>query len=60
MVFIIDLPRLPSGRKTETPTKFGQELVFFTEAMGLDEKVVNSLHNFDFSNTSHLAFVHSM
>lgn len=57
--FLIDLGRLPSGQKTRL-TDFASELIYFANAMGLDETIVNSLHNFDFSRTSHLAFVHSM
>lgn len=41
-------------------TEFAKELFHFAQAMGLDEKLINSLRRFDFSRTSHLAFVHSM
>ena len=41
-------------------TEFGKELFHFAQAMGLDEKLISSLSKFDFSRTSHLAFVHSM
>lgn len=62
MVFIIDLPRLPEARSTpaENMTSFGRELVYFLEAMELEDSIVQSLHNFDFSQTEDLAFVHSI
>lgn len=51
-----------SGDKSEGGelTEFGKELFYFLEAMGLDAKLTASLKKFDFSRTSHLAFVHSM
>ncbi|PBP16311.1 tyrosyl-DNA phosphodiesterase domain protein, partial [Diplocarpon rosae] len=57
--FLIDLPRLPPGQKTEL-TDFASELFRFTGAMGLEQKIVKSLHNFDFSHTASMAFVHSI
>ncbi|KAJ5033514.1 uncharacterized protein L3040_008629 [Drepanopeziza brunnea f. sp. 'multigermtubi'] len=57
--FLIDLPRLPPGEKTVV-TNFANELVYFVEQMGLDQKTATSLQNFDFSRTAHLAFVHSI
>lgn len=63
MVFLIDLPRLPATH-AEKPlnqmTSFEIELINFLEAMGLDEKIVQSIHQFDFSRTKDLAFVHSI
>lgn len=60
--FLIDLPRLSEGTSVEPDqlTEFGKELLNFVRAMGLHEKVVNSILKFDFSQTSHLAFVHSI
>ncbi len=34
--------------------------VRFVRAMGVEEKVVNSMSRFDFSRTSHIRLVHSM
>ena len=62
MVFLIDLPRLPDGQTTsaEDLTFFGQELVSFCQAMGLQKDVVHSLRRFDFSETKEMAFVHTI
>lgn len=57
MVFLIDLPRL-NGPTIET--LFGTELRRFLKALGLDEKLVKSLDNYDFSETSRYGFIHSM
>jgi Tyrosyl-DNA phosphodiesterase len=61
-VFIIDLPRLQGNQKTipEEITPFGRELLHFLRTMEMEEAVVDSILNFDFSRTSHLAFIHSM
>ena len=61
MVFLIDLPRLPEGDTTspDKMTFFGQELVYFLQAMDLQKEVIQSIYNFDFSATTHLAFVHT-
>ncbi|KAI7151476.1 phospholipase D/nuclease [Hortaea werneckii] len=61
-VFLIDLPRLPDGRKTQIKdlTHFGQELLYFVEKQGLDEDVRAGILNFDFAATEHMAFVHSV
>ena len=60
--FMIDLPRLPETEKAQhgTLTEFAKELLYFTRAMGLDQKIIDSMNKFDFSRTSHLAFVHTM
>ncbi len=60
--FLIDLPRLPDGEKTEIDDlpAFGKELFHFVAAMGLDQRMIESMRKFDYSRTSHLAFVHSM
>lgn len=59
MVFLIDLPRLPSSAKHE-PTSFSTEMSRFLRASGVDDKMVKSLENYDFSRTSRLGFVYSM
>ena len=60
-VFIIDLPRLP-GKPTnnEDMTFFGQELIYFCKAMGLERSIVDSIYSFDFSATRNLAFIHTI
>lgn len=61
-IFLIDLPR--RGNETtstkENMTRFGQELMYFLEMQKVPEMVLQGILNFDFSQTSHLAFVHSM
>ena len=62
MVFLIDLPRLPEDQRT-TPkdmTFFGTELIYFLEAMGLEQTIVDSMYKFDFTATKNLAFVHNI
>jgi len=61
-VFLIDLPRLDEEDRTSTDsmTFFGNELIHFIEAMGLQQEVIQSVYKFDFSETKGLAFVHSM
>ncbi|OLN81670.1 Tyrosyl-DNA phosphodiesterase 1 [Colletotrichum chlorophyti] len=62
MVFLIDLPRLESSQRV-TPmsrTLFGTELRRFLRALGLEEKLVQSLDNYDFSETSRYGFIHTM
>lgn len=70
-VFLIDLPRLPEelqgeGKNT-TLTPFTDSLFHFLRAQGVDEcmpdpgkGVTHGLLNFDFSNTKHLAFIHTI
>lgn len=62
MVFIIDLPRLESAeqRDEQTLTPFAEELFYFLRMQTLDEKLISSLRNYDFSETSRYGFVHSM
>lgn len=62
MVFLIDLPRIedPAKRTTNTLTPFGTELQFFLKAQGVDDKMVGSLQNYDFSETSRYGFLHTM
>ncbi|KAI4177883.1 MAG: hypothetical protein LQ346_007600 [Caloplaca aetnensis] len=61
-VFLIDLPRLPSGQMIEEAemTDFAKDLIYFMRAMGLDQSITDSLYNFDFSTTHDLAFVHTI
>ena len=60
--FIIDLPRLPESQSMAEPEMsfFGQELIYFLKAKGLDPKIVQSIYNFDFTETRDLAFVHTI
>ncbi len=62
MVFIIDLPKFddPHRRASSKLTAFGEDLSYFLTAQGMDEKLVNSLGNYDFSETSRYGFVHTM
>ncbi|KAK6606830.1 ubiquitin interaction domain-containing protein [Botrytis cinerea] len=62
VVFLIDLPRLPNGEKASDDqlTPFAQDLLHFLHAMTLTPRTIESLKRFDFSNTKHLAFVHSI
>lgn len=61
-VFLVDLPRRgdSSVGKKEDLTRFGQELLYFLEMQKVPEMVVEGVLKFDFSATSHLAFIHSM
>lgn len=62
MVFLIDLPRLTGDQDSarENMTMFGRDLIYFLEAMGLHQKAIESIYNFDFSKTQNLAFVHTI
>lgn len=64
MVFIIDLPRFENAEQREAQaqrlTPFAEDLFYFLTAQGLDEKLVSSLQNYDFSETKRYGFVHSM
>ncbi|KAI7300554.1 phospholipase D/nuclease [Hortaea werneckii] len=61
-VFLIDLPRLPNGNKTQIKdlTHFAQELLYFVQKQGVDADVRDGLLNFDFAATERMAFVHSV
>lgn len=61
-VFLIDLPRRIDGAVGDVQdlTPFGKELVHFLEAQQLDPLIVKGVLKFDFSQTAHIAFVHSM
>lgn len=58
-MFLIDLPRLKSP-VPHRPTFFSQELEYFLQAAGVDGGMIASLSKYDFSNTEHMAFVHTM
>ena len=62
MAFLIDLPRLPNDGHVSTNklTTFGKDLIYFLQAMGLEESVIQSVQKFDFSKTNDLAFVHTI
>ena len=61
-VFLIDLPRRrdDSVGKKEDLTPFGRELMYFLEKQEVGPSVAGGLLKFDFSQTSHLAFIHAM
>lgn len=60
--FLIDLPRLPADQVVHEHkmTRFGKDLIYFLEAMGLDKTIISSIQYFDFSATRELAFVHTI
>lgn len=61
-VFLVDLPRRDIGagedQKAEIP--FLQSLLYFLEAMNLQQDVMRKLQSFDFSKVAHYGFVHSI
>lgn len=61
-VFVIDLPRRSDGAvgSMDDLSPFGRELIYFLEAQQLDPLIVKGVRKFDFSQTGHVAFVHSM
>lgn len=59
MVFLIDVPRLADAAEHQ-PTAFSSKLSRFLLACQVDEKLVHSLTNYDFSQTAQLGFVHTM
>jgi hypothetical protein len=60
MVFLIDLPRLGAAPKAQPTSPFCRELQRFLLAQGLDEGIVRSLDNYDFSRAVPYSFVHTM
>ena len=58
-VFLIDLPRKTAGSK-DSKVPFYEELVYFLKASTVNENIIAKLGNFDFSQTTHIAFVHTM
>lgn len=59
MVFLIDLPRLPDA-DLHQPTSFSTELARFLRKSRVDDKMVSSLTNYDFSKTDKMGFVYTM
>ena len=61
-VFMIDLPRLPDGGKSEISElpPFAKELLHFVKEQGLDQDIRDGILNFDFSATDGMAFVHTV
>jgi hypothetical protein len=59
-VFLVDLPRRVDQDAKVELTPFAKDLVYFAQAKGLSEEVISGLLKFDYSNTGHLAFVHTM
>jgi hypothetical protein len=61
-VFLIDLPRLEQApiNDASSLSQFGRELHFFLQNMGCEDDILNGVLSFDFSNTTHLAFVHAV
>lgn len=61
-VFLIDLPRLEQTTADDADSlpQFGRELQFFLRKMGCEDDILKGVLNFDFSNTKHIAFVHSV
>lgn len=61
-MFIIDIPRIEDAESSVStePTPFREELCYFLAAQGMDESLVRSLGNYDFSETASYGFVHSM
>lgn len=62
MVFLIDLPRIEDAvkRSVNVLTPFGEDLSYFLTAQGVDEKMIQSLRNYDFSETLRYGFVHTI
>jgi hypothetical protein len=61
-VFLIDLPRISDtnvNAKEDMPL-FGRELLYFLEKQEVGKKVTDGVLKFDFSQTAHLRFIHSM
>ncbi|KAL8799338.1 MAG: hypothetical protein Q9182_005982 [Xanthomendoza sp. 2 TL-2023] len=62
-VFLIDLPRLSADKSValgDDMTDFARDLIYFLQAMGLEQTIIDSIRRFDFSATKDLAFVHTI
>lgn len=59
-VFLIDLPRHAQNDLGTQKTLFQKEFLHFLDAMELPKDVIEGIHSFDFSNTTDLAFIHSI
>lgn len=62
MVFVIDLPRIEDAAKQRTNIlpPFGEDLSYFLAAQGVDDKMIQSLRNYDFDETLRYGFVHTI
>ena len=61
MTFIIDLPRLAKEeRANAVSTAFQEDLCYFLKAQGVEDAMISSIRNFDYSETARYAFVHTM
>ncbi|KAI2630613.1 phospholipase D/nuclease [Hypoxylon sp. NC1633] len=62
IVFLIDLPRIddPKVRSSNRLGPFGEELSYFLKAQGLEDSLVNSLENYDFSEANRYRFIHTI
>ncbi|KAL2181732.1 tyrosyl-DNA phosphodiesterase-domain-containing protein [Thermothelomyces heterothallicus CBS 202.75] len=62
MVFILDLPKFETaeGREAQKLNRFADQLFYFLRAQGLDEKLVDSLRNYDFTEAGRYEFVHTI
>ncbi|KAL2164557.1 hypothetical protein VTH06DRAFT_3774 [Thermothelomyces fergusii] len=62
MVFILDLPRFETAeeRVAQKLNRFADQLFYFLRAQGLDEKLVDSLRNYDFTEAGRYEFVHTI
>ncbi|KAI1338069.1 tyrosyl-DNA phosphodiesterase-domain-containing protein [Xylariaceae sp. FL0016] len=62
MVFLIDLPRInsPVSRPSNPMTSFAQELSYFLKAQNLDDSLISSLSNYDFSEADRYRFIHTI
>ncbi|KAI8958076.1 phospholipase D/nuclease [Daldinia sp. FL1419] len=62
IVFLIDLPRLDDSesRSSSNLGPFGEELCYFLRAQGLEESLVSSLKNYDFSEADRYRLVHTI
>ncbi|KAI5849547.1 putative tyrosyl-DNA phosphodiesterase [Morchella snyderi] len=58
MVFIIDLPRLPTPEVSRL--QFPTELLRFCEAQKIPQDVLGRFSQYDFSATANMAFIHSI
>ncbi|KAJ4305714.1 hypothetical protein N0V90_001245 [Kalmusia sp. IMI 367209] len=60
-LFLIDLPRCLEGKDLKNiETSFGKSLISFLEAQKVRNNIIEGLRKFDFSQTDHFAFVHSI
>ncbi|KAK4179794.1 tyrosyl-DNA phosphodiesterase-domain-containing protein [Triangularia setosa] len=65
MVFLIDLPKFNTTEERDAVqrdglTSFGEDLLYFLMAQGVDPLLINSLRSYDFSATRRYGFVHTI